>query len=176
MSKYVKNLMSEELSKRLSGESECLLVNVIGIDANKTMTLRRELRAKDIQLVVVKNSLVRRATEGTPLACAFEGLEGPVAIAWGSEDLVSLAKEIVRLGKEADYEGFSPRGGVMDATALTSDQVCEVSKWPSRTEQLSILVGQILAPGANLTSQLTGTGGLLASQIEQRAEGEGEST
>ena len=39
MSKYVKNLISEELSKRLSGESECLLVNVIGIDANKTMTL-----------------------------------------------------------------------------------------------------------------------------------------
>jgi large subunit ribosomal protein L10 len=176
MSKYVKNLISEELSKRLSGESECLLVNVVGLDANKTMTLRRELRSKDIQLIVVKNSLARRATTGSPLACAFEDLEGPVAVAWGSEDVVSLAKEIVRLGKDSDYEGFVPRGGVMDQVSLTPEQVREVSKWPSRTEQLSLLVGQILAPGSNLAAQLIGTGGELASQIEQHSAGESKPT
>ena len=72
MSKYVKNLISEDLANRLAGETDCLLVDVIGLDANDTMTLRRELRSKDIHLSVVKNSLARRATEGTPLAVAFE--------------------------------------------------------------------------------------------------------
>jgi len=74
MSKYVKNLISEELSKRLGGVDDALLVNVIGLDSNRTVALRRELRAKDIQLVVVKNSLAQRATVGTPLAGAFENV------------------------------------------------------------------------------------------------------
>ena len=45
--------------------------------------------------------------------------------------------------------------------------------WPSRTEQLSILVGQILSPGATLSGQLLGPGGKLASQIKKKSEEEG---
>jgi large subunit ribosomal protein L10 len=93
---------------------------------------------------------------------------------WGGEDLISLAKEVVQLDKAADYDRFEARGGVMDGEHLTADRVKEVSKWPSRQEQLSILVGQILSPGANLSSQLLGPGGMLASQIEQKSEGESE--
>ena len=47
-----------------------------------------------------------------------------------------------------------------------------VSKWPSRQEQLSILFGQILSPGAKLSSQLLGAGAKLASQIKKKSEGE----
>ena len=167
MSKYVKNLISEDIAKQLSGESDCLLVNVIGLDANNTMTLRRELRSKNIHLSVVKNSLARRATQGTPLEAAFESVAGPIAVVWGSEDIVSLAKEVIRLTKDETYEGFSAKGGVMDQTPLTEKQVHDVSKWPGRAEQLSILLGQILSPGANLAGQLLGPGGSLVSQIEQ---------
>ena len=167
MSKYVKNLISEDLAKQLAGETDCLLVNVVGLDANNTMTLRRELRSKNIRLSVVKNSLARRAMEGTSLACAFDSVAGPVAVVWGSEDIVSLAKEVVRLSKEEYYEGFVAKGGVMDQALLTEKQVHEVSKWPDRAEQLSILVGQVLSPGANLSGQLLGPTGSLASQIKQ---------
>jgi len=55
----------------------------------------------------------------------------------------------------------------MDQTPLTEKQVHDVSKWPGRAEQLSILLGQILSPGANLAGQLLGPGGSLVSQIEQ---------
>ncbi len=167
MSKYVKNLISEDLAKQFAGETDCLLVNVVGLDANNTMTLRRELRSKNIRITVVKNSLARRATEGTPLAVAFDSVAGPVAVVWGSEDIVSLAKEGVRLTKEEADEGFSAKGGLMDQALLTEKQVHEVSKWPGRAEQLSILVGQVLSPGANLSGQLLGPTGSLASQIKQ---------
>jgi large subunit ribosomal protein L10 len=170
MSKYVKKLISDDLAKRLDGVQDALLVNVVGLDANRTMTLRRELRSKDIHLLVVKNSLARRATEGTHIAAAFDNVEGPVAIAWGSEDVVSLAKEIVRFAGNKEYEGFAPRGGVMDGAPLTEQEVVEVSKWPTRDEQLSILVGQILGPGARLAAQLAGPGAALASQIKQKSE------
>lgn len=172
MSKYVKNLIASDLKTKLSGVNDALLVNVIGIEANDTYVLRKELRAKNIHLLVVKNSLARRATEGTRLAAAFNGVEGTSAIVWGAEDFVSLAKHITDLDKAEKYKAFSTRGGVMDGDQLTPDKVKLIAKWPNRTEQLSLLVGQILSPGANLVSQLTSAGGALASQIKQKSEGE----
>lgn len=170
MSKFVKDLMTRDFGKRLEGVDEALLVNVIGIDANQTVVLRKELREKDIQLMVVKNSLAKRATEGTPLASAFSGTEGTLAVMWGSEDIVSLAKEATRLNDSDDFAKFETRGGVMDGEPLTAERVKEISKWPSREEQLSILVGQILSPGSTLSGALCGPGGMLASQIKQKAD------
>ncbi|MEM9353230.1 MAG: 50S ribosomal protein L10 [Planctomycetota bacterium] len=172
MSKYVKQLITDDLKGRLEGVNDALLVDVIGLEANDTVALRKELREKDIHLLVVKNSLARRATEGTSLAPAFEGAAGSVAVVWGSEDIVSLAKEVVRISGDDKYEKFQPRGGAMDGTALTADEVKAVSKWPSRAEQLSLLMGQILGPGATLSAQLLGPGGSLASQVKQKGEEE----
>lgn len=170
MSKLVKDLVTKDLRGQLAGVSDALLVNVVGLDAIRTSKLRRELRSKNIHLEVVKNSLARRAAEGTPLAAAFEGVSGTLAIVWGAEDIVSLAKEITKFTELKEYDGFQARGGAMDGTKLSSAEVKQVSKWPSRQEQLSLLLGQILSPGAVLAGQLIGMGGALASQIKQRVE------
>jgi large subunit ribosomal protein L10 len=170
MSKIVKELVTNELRRQLASVGDALLVNVVGLDAIRTTKLRKELRSKNIQIEVVKNSLARRATEGTPLAAAFHGVEGTLAIVWGSDDIVALTKEITRLSELKEYKGFETRGGAMDGAKMTAAEVKQVSAWPSRLEQLSLLVGQILSPGAILASQLTAVGGALASQIKQRAE------
>lgn len=170
MSKYLKELITDELKSRLDGVSEALLVDVIGMEANSNVELRKTLRGKNIKLMVVKNSLAHRATEGTALAPAFEGAEGTIAVVWGGEDVVSLAKEVVRLSEDKKFEPFAPKGGVMEGAPLSADDVKAVSKWPSRTEQLSLLVGQILSPGAILAGQLLGPGGKLASQIKSKSE------
>lgn len=173
MSKFVKDHLTRELTERLDGVQDCVLANVIGMDANSTTDLRKRLREKGIGMMVVKNSLARRATEGTSLSAAFEGVDGSNAILWGAEDFVSLVKEVTELDKnEDDYEVFETRGGAMDGEALTPEQVKEISKWPSRTEQLSMLVGQILGPGGQLAAQLNGPGGALVSQIKQVGEEE----
>jgi large subunit ribosomal protein L10 len=167
MSKYLKQLITSEIAHRLEGIDECLLVNVIGLEVNNSVLLRRQLREKDIQLLVVKNSMARRATEGTPLATALEGIEGSLAICWGGDDFISLAKEIARFDKDTNqFEAFQTRGGVMDGEQLTPEAVREISMWPTRDEQLSILLGQILGVGSRLSSQLIAPGGLLSSQFE----------
>jgi len=176
MSKYVKKLVTDHLRQRFEGVSDALLVNVIGLDANATNRLRTELVSKDINVMVVKNSLAARATEGTPLNPMFQGLTGTAAVCWGSEDIVSLAKEIMALAKREEYEAFQSRGGVMDGEQISAEQVAEVSRWPSRTEQLSILIGQILSPGANLVGQLGGPASTLAGQIDQISEEEEENS
>ena len=171
MSKLVKNLLAKDLSNRLDGVEDCVLANVIGMDANSTSALRKRLREKGIGMMVVKNSLAQRATEGTSLAAAFEGVGGTNAVLWGAEDFVSLVKEATELNKdEEDFEVFETRGGAMDGVQLTPERVLEISKWPSRAEQLSMLVGQIMGPGAQLAAQLKGPGGALVSQIKSKSE------
>jgi large subunit ribosomal protein L10 len=174
MSKYVKELVTDHLKQELEGVQDLLLVNVVGLTANRASALRKALRDKGIKLLVVKNSLARRATEGTQLAPAFEGSEGTLAMVWGASDIVALAKEVVKLAGDKDYAPFAARGGVMGGAALQADEVEKVSKWPSREEQLSLLLGQILSPGAALASQLISVGGALASQIKQHGEGDEE--
>ena len=173
MSKYVKDLMTRELTERWSGVSDALVVDIVGMEMNMNVALRKRLRQKNIHLMVVKNSLARRASEGTTLAPAFEGAEGALAVVWGGEDIISLAKEVIAIADGKDFTHFAPKGGVMDGAQLTADEVKAVSKWPSRGEQLSLLMGQILSPGMKLSAQLLGPGRKLASQIEKKGEGEG---
>ena len=135
---------------------DAVLVNCVGMDANTTNELRGELDKRDIKLLVVKNSLARR-TEGTQLSAAFEGASGQVGVCWGSSDFVSLVKEIVELDKDKEkFDAFHASGGVMDGEKLGLDSLKAVSKWPSRAEQISMLVGQILSPGADLSAALLG--------------------
>jgi ribosomal protein L10 len=170
MSKAVKNLLINDLRSKLQGVNDCLLVNVIGLNSEKTAKLRTELRKKNIQLQVIKNSMARRAAEGMPIASAFDGMEGSLAVVWGSEDVVSLAKEVIRLAEAKEFQGLEPRGGAIEGAKIPPQQVKVVSTWPSRSEQLSILAGQILGPGATLAAQLIGAGGTLAGQIKQKIE------
>lgn len=172
MSKQLKNLIAEEVKQRLTGVNDALLVNVIGLNSANTFALRKELRSRNINLLVVKNSLAQRATEGTPLNRAFDGTEGSLAVVWGAEDFVSLAKELVELHKKPEFEKFTPKGGVMEGERLSPEKVSEISKWPNRVGQISILLGQILSPGASLLSQINSPGGKLLSQIKQKSEGE----
>jgi large subunit ribosomal protein L10 len=172
MSKQLKDMIASDIRKRLSGVNDALLVNVIGLNSQNTFNLRKELRSKNIQLLVIKNSLAKRATEGTPLSMAFDSCEGSLAVVWGAEDFVSLAKELVEIHRKPEFEKCTPRGGVMEGEKLTAEKVKEISKWPNRAGQISILMGQVLSPGAKLLSQLSGPGDKLLSQIKQKSEGE----
>lgn len=172
MSKFVKNAITNDLKSRWEGVDDALLVEVASLEANKTVELRKQLREKSIHMLVVKNSIARRATEGTSLGNAFDGAGGSTAVVWGAEDIVSLAKEVTKFSESDDFEEFATKGGVMDGAKLSPEEVKQVSKWPSRTEQLSILMGQVLGPASTLSGQLLAGGANLASQIKQKSEGE----
>ncbi len=173
MSKYVKELVTRDIQRRLEGVEDAVLVSCVGMDANTTNELRGELDKKDIHMLVVKNSLARRATDGTQLAIAFEGATGQVGVCWGSSDFVSLVKELVKLDKDKEkFDKFVAGGGVMDGEKLDADGLKAVSKWPSRQEQVSMLVGQILGPGSQLSAALLGPGKMLNSQVKKISEGD----
>jgi large subunit ribosomal protein L10 len=165
-------LISNEIKSRLEGVTDAVIVDVIGMDSDSTFRLRKLFREKEVSMLVVKRSLAYRAAdeEESPLRQLFDQKVGSVAVVWGCEDFVSLAKEVAAVAKSDDFEKFEVKGGVMDGDALTGEDVLAISKWPNRQEQIAMLVGQILSPGANLSAQLLGAGSKLASQVKQLVE------
>ncbi len=176
MSKFVKQLIIDSVKKRLDGVPYLMLVSLSGVDGNKNKALRANLAEKGISLMVIKNSLARRATEGTLLSPAFDKMDGSYALCWGATDVVALAKELVNLTKDKAYTGFAIKGAVMDGEALSSEQAFEVSKWPTRQEQIALVLGQIVGVGSKLSGQLIAMGGALASQIAKLGEDKEEKT
>jgi ribosomal protein L10 len=170
MSKAIKDMLVDDLKGRLTGVGDVIVVSLGKLDAQKTTLLRQTLRKKRINLQLVKNSLARRAMEGTSLAPAFQRAEGMLAIAWGGEDVVDLVKELDRLQGVKDFEGFECRGGALDGARLEASDVKSVAKWPSRAEQLSILSGQISSMGSTISGQIISAGGAIAGQLKSRVE------
>jgi ribosomal protein L10 len=170
MSKLVKRLVSRDISGRLDGVSDAILIDIVGLKANDNCELRKIFRSKGVSVLVVKRTMAARATEGTSLRPAFDKVKGSMAIASGCEDFVSLAKAVTEIVDGGQFKLLQIKGGVMDSDPLTAEQVKAISKWPSRQEQISMLVGQILSPGANLSGQLVGGGRKLASQIKKIIE------
>lgn len=175
MSKYVKNLISSEIQNRLEGVNDAVIVDVIGMESDATFRIRKLFREKGVNMLAVKRSLAARAAGEGSLRGLFAEKQGSVAVVWGCEDFVSLAKEIAAVIKSKEFKEFELKGGVMDGEVLSPEQVLEISKWPNREEQISLLVGQILGPGSNLSGQLLGGGSTLAGQIKKLVENkEGE--
>jgi len=170
MSKAIKDMLVDDLKHRLQGVGDVIVVSLGTLDAQKTTALRQSLRKKQIHLQLVKNSLARRATAGTPLEPAMQDAAGMLALAWGGEDVVDLAKELDRISGDKQFEGFECRGGALDGGRLGADDVKRVAKWPTRAEQLSILSGQISSLASVLAGQILSAGGALAGQIASRVE------
>lgn len=170
MSKAIKDMLVDDLKHRLQDVGEVMVVSLGKLDAQKTTRLRNTLRKKRIHLQLVKNSLARRATAGTPLAPAMTEAAGMLALAWGGEDVVDLAKEIDRIAGDKEFEGFECRGGAMDGGRLGAADVKRVAKWPTRGEQLSILSGQISSLASTISGQILSAGGVLAGQIASRVD------
>ena len=80
MSKFVKNLVSDYVAKQVDGVADALLVDMVKMTANETNVLRGELEAKGVRMMVVKNTLAKRALEGTTLAPLFDTLGGSAGV------------------------------------------------------------------------------------------------
>jgi large subunit ribosomal protein L10 len=138
-----------------------------GVTDNK---FRLEMQKKGIHLLQVKNSLAKRAFADQGFTALDQSLTGPSTLVWGADDIVALSKEIAKWVK--DIKNLEVKGGSAGGQAIDAAGVESLSKSPGRLELLSIISGQILAPGSKLSSQLIAMGGKLASQVKKIADKE----
>lgn len=129
-----------------------VLVDYRGLTVEQDTELRKQLREAGIVYKVCKNTMMKRAFEGTDFAQLDEYLEGPSAIAISKDDATAPARIICKFAKTA--QALEVKAGVVEGTVYDANGVAELSKVPSREELLSKLLGSLQSPITNLARVL----------------------
>lgn len=128
------------------------LVDFKGLRVKDISALRDRVRDSAGSIRVVKNTLLRRASEGTPLSEASRWMEGPTALAWSDADPIPLAKVLTTFAKE--NPNLKVKGGVVDGKAVDKASVETLSKLPGMPEIRAQLIGLLQAPATKLATLL----------------------
>jgi len=138
-----------------------VLVDYRGLTVAQDTELRKQLREAGVIYKVCKNTMMKRAFEGTDFAGLDEYLEGPSAMAVSKEDATAPARILCNFAKTADK--LELKAGVVEGTVYDVAGLTELAQIPSREVLLSRLLGSMQSPIANF-----------ARVIKQIAEKDGE--
>jgi large subunit ribosomal protein L10 len=140
-----------EVSERLAKAQAVVLAEYRGLPVEQITVLRSQARASGVYLRVLKNTLARRAVQGTP----FEKLSGQMVgpLAYGiSDDPVAAAKVLHAYAKANDK--LVIKGGAMPNYVMTAKEVGNLATLPGREELLAKLLGTMQAPVAKFVQTL----------------------
>ncbi|GIW75589.1 MAG: 50S ribosomal protein L10 [Phycisphaerae bacterium] len=170
MSKKIKSLIEKELSSKLSGVEGLAVINPRGLDGNKNNKFRHKLHDKGLKMLVVKNTLARRASESTKVKGFDKLLDGPSALIYGKAGLPDIARLLIEEKKENDQ--LELRGIFFDGEAYAGEEgVKTVSAFPTREEAIAGIVAALLGAGGGLVGAIQGPGGSIGgilSAIEEK--------
>jgi len=139
----------ELLTEKLKKAKVAVLTDYRGLKVHQIQDLRGKLRGGDVEYRVVKNSLARRAAEAAGYPTLQDAIKGPVAIAFGYDDLgvpSRLISEFVR----ATRLKVEVVGGLVEGRVFSSDQIKQLADLPSRETLIAQLMGTLQSPVAQL--------------------------
>jgi large subunit ribosomal protein L10 len=168
MSKYVKELMMDQLKSDLDGNRSLLIVDLKNLDAIAEHGFRRDLRKKSIRLRVLKNSLARRVFSDMGMEGLSRFLEGQSAVVWGGDGPSELAKEITTQFKTLKKPQI--KGGAVDGVIVGPEQVEDITKLPSREVLIGQVLSLVLGPAQQTLSLLTSSASTVVGQLEALAK------
>jgi large subunit ribosomal protein L10 len=167
MSKAVKDLITASLRSRYVGVQDACVVDLTGLDVQRTQQLRENLRSKSMRIEVVKNSLARRAFADGPLAPLGDRLGGPCALVTGGDSIIEVAKALVQLARELGNIVLKEAIVEGDSTLLLVE---EVSRMKSRRELIGEVAMLVSSPGRGLAACVGGPAGRIAGCLKSLAD------
>ena len=141
-----------EISELLNGAASAVAVDYRGLTVAQDTELRKQLREAGVTYKVYKNTLIRRAAEGTDFAALDPHLEGPTAIAVSKEDATAPARILAEFAKKADK--LEIKAGIVEGTYYDANGMQTIATIPSREVLLGRLFGSMQSPIANLARVL----------------------
>ena len=157
-----KQAVVAEITAQVAKSQTIVLAEYRGIAVGDLTKLRAQAREKNVYLRVLKNTLARRAVEGTSFAPLAEHMTGPLIYGF-SEDAVAAAKVVSDFAKTNDK--LVVRSGSYEGQVLDKDAVQALASIPSREELLARLLGVMQAP-------VSGFARALAALAAKKQEGE----
>ncbi len=149
-----KQELVERLSKQLSEAEIAIVVDYKGLTVLQITELRAKLRDAGVQMEVVKNTLMRRASQGTGAEVLTDLYKGPNAIVTSQDDPVAPAKILADFAK--DNEKLELKGAALSGSLLDEEGIKQLAKMPSKEELLAKLVYTLNAVPTNLVNVLSG--------------------
>ncbi|MCP5238038.1 MAG: 50S ribosomal protein L10 [Zoogloeaceae bacterium] len=146
-----KKAVVAEVSEKLADAQAVIMAEYRGLEVGQVTELRAKARESGVYLRVLKNTLVRRAVEGTPFEGLADQLVGPL-IYGISTDPVAPAKVLVEFAKTNDK--LVVKGGAMPSYVMDVEGVKALASMPSREELLATLLGTMQAPVAKFVQTL----------------------
>ena len=143
-----KQLVIDEIKEKLERAQSAVVIDYIGITVAQADAMRKKLREANVDYTVYKNTLVKRAIEGTQYADLAQVLDGPSALAFGYEDAVAPAKVLAGIMKE--YKKIEFKAGVVEGTYFDAAGVQAVAAVPGREELIAKFLGSIQSPVSKL--------------------------
>lgn len=165
----LKQPIVQAIAEDIKDAQSVVLVDYRGLTVAQDTELRKQLREAGVIYKVCKNTMMKRAFEGTDFAGLEEYLEGPSAMVVSKDDATAPARIICKFAKTA--EALEVKAGVVEGTVYDAAGISELSKIPSREELLSKLLGSLQSPITNLArvlNQIAEQGG--ADACEAKAE------
>lgn len=138
-----KQAVVAEVSEQVSKAQTIVVAEYRGLEVGKITALRKQARENGVYLRVLKNTLARRAVEGTPFAGLADKMVGPL-IYGISTDPVAAAKVLNGFAKDNDK--LVIKAGAMANYVMDVNGVKALATMPSREELLSKLLGTMQAP------------------------------
>ena len=160
MRKEEKTQIIDSLAAQLASTPNFYIADISGLNAEKTAMLRRACFEKEIKLLVVKNTLLRKALEKTALTDSenlFPILVGPTAVMF-TEQANTPAKLIKEFGKEHGKPVL--KGALVQESAYVGENQLEaLISIKSREELIGDVIGLLQSPVQNVISALQSSGG-----------------
>jgi large subunit ribosomal protein L10 len=163
-----------ELTERLRTSETLIVADYRGLTNSEIDGLRTKLLEHGARFAVVKNTLTRRAAEAAGADALLALLEGPSAIAFveSEGDPVAVAKALRDAATSTKV--LAIRGGILEGSAMSADQVEDLAKLPPAEVLRAQLVGAIVSPlttvVALISAPLRDLVGLIDARIEQLRE------
>jgi large subunit ribosomal protein L10 len=135
------------VSAKLANAQAVMVAEYRGIGVENVTQLRAKARKSGLYLRVLKNTLARRAVQGTPFAKLADQMTGPLMYGI-AQDPVAGAKVLADFAKENEL--FVIKGGAMQNAVMSAKDIKTLATMPSREELLANLMGTMQAPVAKL--------------------------
>ncbi len=168
MDRTQKEQMINELHSKMSAATIAIIAEYKGLDVATATDIRKKCRENSVEYKVVKNTLAKRAAQGTSVEKIADSFKGPVVLVLG-QDPVTPAKVLTEFAKGKE-EKFQLKVAVVEGQAIDAKGIENLAKMPGIQELRGMLAGMLNAPASKLARLIGTPGSQLARAVDARRE------
>lgn len=142
-----RQIIIDEIKDKFERAESAVVIDYMGITVAEADEMRKKLREAEVDYTVYKNTLVKRAIEGTKYEALGEILEGPSGFAFSYDDATAPAR-VLNDARKA-YKKMEFKGGIIEGEYYDKENIEKIAAIPSRDTLISKFMGSIQSPIAN---------------------------